>query len=171
MKVSQSTHFQIGQQLMILIMMAIDDIVAQTKLIFGLLTGVGLYVFYLLLLLPLLPITLPLFPVFFWLSLRWMEDLMSSLRASLALLRLLSLGKGQLLLLRQMREGLRERVERIAIEEGLPQDPNDLVMKTPRWKRALHAGFFSVRTRRKKGSFFNNVAYSSYDTWILMIDN
>lgn len=129
------------------------DAVAQTKLVYGFVTGMIVYILCLLVTLPFLPFTVALYPLFFWLSLRWMEDLMSSLRASLALLRLLSLGKGQVLLLRGLREELRGRVVAMAVANGLPVDPSAWVQKTPRWRRALHLGFFSLRRRRKKGEF------------------
>lgn len=125
--------------------------VAQTKLVFGLLSGLGVYALSLLLTLPLLPLTVPLFPLLMWVTLRWLEDLTSSLRAALALFRLLLMGKRQLLLLREMREGLRARVEEVAVRDcGLPREGERYLADRPRW-RGLHAGFFSLRRRRKKG--------------------
>lgn len=146
--------------------------VAQTKLVFGLISGVAVYFIACLLTIPILPLSILGLPVLMWVTLRWLEvrlllvrrrvrwlmtclhlqDCTSSLRAALALFRLLHLGKGQLLLLREMREGLRERVEDVAARDcGLPRDSAKYLIDRPRW-RGLHAGFFSLQRRRKKGA-------------------
>lgn len=40
-------------------------------------------------------------------------------------------------------------------ELGLPREAEEMVRRSePRWKRALHAGFFSLRRRRKKGALY-----------------
>ncbi|GAA5871809.1 hypothetical protein JCM1840_004005 [Sporobolomyces johnsonii] len=136
--------------------------VAQTKLVYGL--GVGVVVLSLCTLLTLrwTPLNLVFFPVLMWLTLRFLEDLASSLRALLALLRLLLLGKRQLLMLRSMRDGLRERVERVAVgRAGLPRDAGVFVNERERrWDRVGlgrielgvggWVGFFDPRRRRKK---------------------
>ncbi|GAA5918945.1 hypothetical protein JCM5296_005790 [Sporobolomyces johnsonii] len=138
------------------------DEVAQTKLVYGL--GVGVLVLSVCTLLTLrwTPLNLVFFPVLMWLTLRFLEDLASSLRALLALLRLLLLGKRQLLMLRSMRDGLRERVERVAVgRAGLPRDAGVFVNERERrWDRVGlgrielgvggWVGFFDPRRRRKK---------------------
>ncbi|GAA6059126.1 hypothetical protein JCM10212_003873 [Sporobolomyces blumeae] len=138
------------------------DEVAQTKLVYGLVTGLSVLLVCCVLTLPLTPFNLFLFPLVMWLTLRFLEDLTSSLRASLALVRLLLVGKRQLLLLRSMRDSLRERVERLAVERaGLPGDASVFVTsRERRWARVGLGrleegltgwiGFFDPRRRRKK---------------------
>lgn len=112
--------------------------------------------------LPILPLSFIAFPVIMWLTLRWLEDLTSSLRASLALFRLLWIGKRQLMLLRDMRESLRVRVERLAVERcGLPADAEKWFLAEEkrarrRWTppKPGFLDFFSIKRRRKKGEFF-----------------
>ncbi|KAM0751732.1 hypothetical protein T439DRAFT_300728 [Meredithblackwellia eburnea MCA 4105] len=126
------------------------DEVAQTKLVYGLITGIGVYLLSVLLTWPIAPLTMVGVPVLMWITLRWLEDFTSSLRAALALFRLLHLGKHQLLLLREMRESLRVRVEEVAVRDcGLPRDSDVYLVSRGRW-RGLHAGFFSLNRRRKK---------------------
>lgn len=143
--------------------------VAQTKLVTGLISGVAVVAVASLVTFPLLPfLNVPVLLAFMWLTLRFLEDLTSSLRAALALARLLFVGKRQLLLLREMRDDLRQRVERLAVERaGLPRDAGVFVSERERrWTRlglsalpgssfldrfAFDVGFFDVRRRRKKG--------------------
>ncbi|BGP43849.1 hypothetical protein JCM10449v2_007906 [Rhodotorula kratochvilovae] len=144
------------------------DEVAQTKLVTGLIAGIAVVAVASLLTFPLLPfLNVPFLLAFMWLTLRFLEDLTSSLRAALALARLLFLGKRQLLLLRSMRDSLRARVERLAVERaGLPRDAEVFIRERERrWRRvglpaipgssfasrfAFDVGFFDVRRRRKK---------------------
>jgi glycerol-3-phosphate O-acyltransferase/dihydroxyacetone phosphate acyltransferase len=117
-----------------------------------LITGLAIYGLSLLLTLPIILITLPGIPLLMWLTLRWLEDFTSSLRAALALVRLLSLGKGELGSLQRMREGLRVRVVEVAVRDaGLPEDSQVYLKGGSRWAR--YAGFFSLQRRRKKGQF------------------
>lgn len=77
---------------------------------------------------------------------------MSSLRAVVALFRLLHLGKHQLVKLREMRERLRKRVAAVAVRDcGLPMESERWELERRHW--GLHAGFFSLNRRRKKGAF------------------
>ncbi|GAA6020749.1 hypothetical protein JCM10207_002011 [Rhodosporidiobolus poonsookiae] len=139
------------------------DEIAQTKLAVGLGAGVAVLTLSTLLTFPFLPLlNLPVLITLMWLTLRFLEDLTSSLRAALALARLLFLGKRQLRMLQTMRESLRVRVERLAVERaGLPKDATVFVRERERrWKRlglgrlegglAQWLGFFDVRRRRKK---------------------
>lgn len=137
--------------------------IAQTKLVYGFGSGFVVVAACVLLTLPLTPVNIFVVPMFLWLTLRFLEDLTSSLRALLALLRLLLLGKRQLLMLRSMRDELRERVERVAVERaGLPRDASVFVRSRERRWRAVGLGrleegvkawigFFDPRRRRKKG--------------------
>ncbi|GAA6038685.1 hypothetical protein JCM8097_002344 [Rhodosporidiobolus ruineniae] len=139
------------------------DEIAQTKLAVGLGAGVSVLLLSLLLTFPFMPlVNLVVLPGLMWLTLRFLEDLFSSLRAAVALLRLLLLGKSQLLMLRDMRAGLHERVEKLAVERaGLPRDAGVFVRERERrWKRLglgrieggvrEWLGFFDPRRRRKK---------------------
>ncbi|KAM0789882.1 hypothetical protein ACM66B_006726 [Microbotryomycetes sp. NB124-2] len=134
------------------------DEIAQTKLVTGLITGIAVWILFALATFPILPLSLVLFPVIMWLTLRWLEDLTSSLRASLSLFRLLWIGKAQLMLLRQMREDLRVRVERLAVERcGLPADAEKWFFAEEkaarrRWvpRKPGFLDFFSIKRRRKK---------------------
>ncbi|KAK4046145.1 hypothetical protein OIV83_006316 [Microbotryomycetes sp. JL201] len=134
------------------------DEIAQTKLVTGLLTGVVVWFLFSLATFPILPLSIVVFPVIMWLTLRWLEDLTSSLRASLSLFRLLWIGKAQLMLLRNMREDLRMRVEVLAVERcGLPADAEKWFVAEERaarrrWvpRKPGFLDFFSIKRRRKK---------------------
>ncbi|GAA5884001.1 hypothetical protein JCM6882_002097 [Rhodosporidiobolus microsporus] len=157
------------------------DEIAQTKLVVGLGAGLSVLALSTLVTTPFLPlINLALLPTLMWLTLRFLEDLFSSLRALLALLRLLLMGKRQLTLLREMRAQLRERVEAVAVERaGLPRDAGVFVKERERrWKLlglgrveegvAGWLGFFDVRRRRKKDwnealKLFDQVEYGDDD--------
>lgn len=140
------------------------DEVAQTKLAYGLISGIITLLVCYILTFPLLPFTLPLFPILMWLTLRWIEDLTSSLRASLALVKLLLMGKREFKLLKEMREGLEERVKNVAVKDaGLPRDSSRYleIERKGGW-RGMSAGFFSLRRRRKKGLFrFHSFSFQS----------
>ncbi|GAA5977167.1 hypothetical protein JCM11641_003864 [Rhodosporidiobolus odoratus] len=139
------------------------DEIAQTKLVYGLGAGAGVLTVGFFLTFPFLPfLNLPVLLTIMWLGLRTLEDLFSSLRALLALLRLLLLEKSQLRMLREMRDGLREGVERLAVERaGLPRESGGFVRERERRLRRLGlgrveeglrgwVGFFDPRRRRKK---------------------
>ncbi|GAA5869339.1 hypothetical protein JCM8547_008648 [Rhodosporidiobolus lusitaniae] len=139
------------------------DEIAQTKLAVGLGSGLAILTLASLLTFPFLPfLNLPVLLSLMWLTLRFLEDLTSSLRAALALSRLLFMGKKQLKMLREMRSGLRERVERLAVERaGLPRDAGVFVRQRERRLKVLGLGrleggvrewlrFVDPRRRRKK---------------------
>ncbi|GAA5908504.1 uncharacterized protein JCM6883_005568 [Sporobolomyces salmoneus] len=138
------------------------DEIAQTKLVYGVGSGFLVIALCVLFTLPFTPLNIFFFPLTMWLTLRFLEDLTSSLRALLALLRLLLLGKRQLLMLRSMRDDLRERVETLAVERaGLPRDAGVFVRSREKRWRAVGLGrleegvkewigFFDPRRRRKK---------------------
>lgn len=92
-----------------------------------------------------------------WFTLRWLEDCLSSLRAAIALLSMLAIGKTRLKEIRKQREELRERVVKVAVERAeLPEDP-DVFVKLAKERRMKdkggkvgRLGYFSLRRRRKK---------------------
>lgn len=148
------------------------DEVAQTKLTYGLLTGLAVLSLATLATLPLFPFNIACFAALMWLTLRFLEDLTSSVRAALALMRLLLLGKRQLVLLRSMREDLHARVEKLAVERaGLPRDAGVFVKERERrWRRlglglgladaiGERLGYFNPRRRRKKGESHGPALY------------
>lgn len=93
-----------------------------------------------------------------WFSLRWLEDCLSSLRAAIALLSMLAIGKSRLREIRNLRSELYERVKRVAVERAeLPEDI-EVFVKEAKERRKLkerggkvgRLGYFSLRRRRKK---------------------
>ncbi|KAG8907177.1 hypothetical protein FRB99_005149 [Tulasnella sp. 403] len=151
-----------------------QDEVAQTKLVYGLASGIVVWGLAVIFTLPIfntgLFLTMCIVPAWMWLTLRWTEDLVSAFRASLALYRLLRLGKAELKRTREIREDLHGRVVNLAtIALGLPANPEDefLVIKgedgddhPSRWgkhQRGRSKGgwdsalrYFSIRRRRKR---------------------
>ena len=120
--------------------------------IYGLLSGVIVWALAVLATFPAALITTWLVPVVMWFSLRWLEDGMASLRAAVALLSILAVGKKRLRELRVHREKLRRRVMAVAVERaGLPADPE---VSFDRYKegtpRSANLGYFSIRRRRKR---------------------
>lgn len=89
-----------------------------------------------------------------WLSLRWLEDGLASLRAAVALLSMLLVGKQRLAELRLLREDLRRRIMQVAVERAdLPSEPEDLLARQScgRARAGIsRLGYFSIRRRRKK---------------------
>jgi glycerol-3-phosphate O-acyltransferase/dihydroxyacetone phosphate acyltransferase len=106
---------------------------------------------------PLSGLTFFVFPFFMWFSLRWLEDCLSSLRAAIALLSMLAIGKSRLKEIRKLRQDLYERVKRVAVERAeLPEDI-DVFVKEAKERRLKERGgkvgrlgYFSLRRRRKK---------------------
>ena len=92
-----------------------------------------------------------------WFSLRWLEDCLSSLRAAIALLSMLAIGKTRLREIRTQREELQKRVVRVAVQcAELPDDPEVFVREAnqrrlkERGGKVGRLGYFSLRRRRKK---------------------
>ncbi|KAI8450998.1 hypothetical protein BY996DRAFT_4586619 [Phakopsora pachyrhizi] len=137
------------------------DEVTQTKILWGLVTGSLTYLLILLITFPILPITLVFVPLLMWLTLRWLEDLVSSLRAARSLYRMLMLGKVELNELRERRKLLSKAVLKVAVEQcGLPRRSQELLLLTEEGEieilnkdfvnRFSRSGYFSLRRRRKK---------------------
>ncbi|GBE85550.1 hypothetical protein SCP_0800670 [Sparassis crispa] len=99
-----------------------------------------------------------LVPPVMWMSLRWLEDGVSSFRAFVVLMRLLALGPTALHRLYVARENLRGLVMDFALQElGLPDDPAEFFAKTAcgdkrrangQWTGGMD--YFSIIRRRKK---------------------
>ncbi|KAI0745657.1 hypothetical protein C8Q76DRAFT_704428 [Earliella scabrosa] len=134
------------------------DEIAQYKLTYGLMSGLCLYFFAMLVTLPFAAVTAVLVPAAMWMSLRWMEDAVSAFRALASLTRLLLIGKPALQEMREKRKDLHRRVMELAIGTlGLPEDPETYFAETGgrekgrvRGRWASKAKYFSVRRRRKR---------------------
>jgi glycerol-3-phosphate O-acyltransferase / dihydroxyacetone phosphate acyltransferase len=135
------------------------DEIAQYKLIYGLFSGLCVWFGATLLTLPIAPFTFVAVPITMWLSLRWTEDAISSVRAAVALARMLRVGQGTLERMRERRRGLHTRVAALAGLLGLPADPERYFAVSGRsagekgrmrgkWDSRVR--YFSVRRRRKR---------------------
>ncbi|KAH9951520.1 hypothetical protein B0H21DRAFT_842014 [Amylocystis lapponica] len=134
------------------------DEIAQYKLIYGLISGVCVWVTAILLSLPVAPLTAVVVPVGMWMSLRWTEDAVSAFRAVAALSRLLLIGRPRLDALLALRASLHARVMELAVQTlGLQADPEQYFAEIGgrqkgrvqgRWESK--AKYFSVRRRRKR---------------------
>ena len=128
------------------------DEVAQTKLLYGLGSGIIVYV---------LTLTWSWYssrgifftsigvPLLMWFTLRWIEDILSAARSARSIFRMIVVGKKRLEELRTVREGLYVRVVEVATRRlGLPRNAEELVQTKGGLRRWL--GYFSVKRRRKK---------------------
>jgi len=134
------------------------DEIAQYKLVYGLVSGISVWIGAMIFTLPFIFITAPLIPALMWLTLRWMEDAVSAFRALASLIRLLAVGKYTLKRMGDNRAELHSRVMNLAVQAlGLPDDPEDHFVRaggrqkgrvTGKWGSGT--GYFSVRRRRKR---------------------
>ncbi|KAG8853987.1 hypothetical protein FRB96_007850 [Tulasnella sp. 330] len=104
------------------------DEIAETKLLYGLTSGILVWMGAVVVTLPIfhlgLFLTIWIVPAWMWLTLRWTEDLVAAFRASTALYRMLHAGPAELKRTREMRTDLHGRVMDIATRAlGLPADP------------------------------------------------
>ncbi|KAF8554189.1 hypothetical protein OG21DRAFT_1509198 [Imleria badia] len=134
------------------------DEIAQYKLVYGLISGVIVWISSVLLTLPFATITVVLVPALMWMTLRWLEDAVSAFRAFTALFRLLWVGPTTLKELRETREDLHSRIMNVAVGTlGLPQNPEKHFLESGgqekgRAKTKWESGtkYFSMRRRRKR---------------------
>lgn len=134
------------------------DEIAQYKLVYGLISGVIVWMTSVLLTLPFATITVILVPALMWMTLRWFEDAVSAFRAFTALFRLLWVGPTTLKELRETREDLHSRIMNVAVGTlGLPQNPEKHFLESggrekgrvkTKWESG--AKYFSMRRRRKR---------------------
>lgn len=133
-------------------MIDVYDEVAITKLLYGLASGLTVYI-----------ITLAIswytshgvlfvsvgVPLLMWFTLRWIEDILSAARSARSIARMIAVGKHRLEELRGIREGLFERVVKVATGRlGLPQNAEELLGNKGGLRRRL--GYFSMKRRKKK---------------------
>lgn len=136
------------------------DEIAQYKLVYGLISGIFVWVSSILLTFPLAFITIWAVPVAMWLSLRWFEDAVSAFRAFVSLARLLRMGGRHLGKLRATRDDLHRRVMDLAVNTlGLPDTPEQHFSETNAGQQdkgrirgpwASKTKYFSLRRRRKR---------------------
>ena len=133
------------------------DEIAQYKMVYGLASALGVYLFFVVVLWPVAFITVWMVPLVMWLTLRWWEDAMSAARALNALLRLFLLGRHELGRTKAWRGKLHARVMRLAKEVGLPANPEIYFSRRGGGEKGRVRGnwesgsrYFSLRRRRKR---------------------
>jgi glycerol-3-phosphate O-acyltransferase/dihydroxyacetone phosphate acyltransferase len=99
------------------------DEIAETKLIYGLGSGVLVYFASIFAAPAFAPATAIFIPIWMWLTLRWAEDLVSTFRALRALWRMLRIPPHTLRSVQERREELHVRVHTFALSLGLPDNP------------------------------------------------
>lgn len=124
------------------------DEIAQKKMITGLVTGIAVYIAACIVTLPFILISSWLIPLWMWMSLRWMEDLVSACRGSLALISLLLIGREELSTLRAVRASLLEEIKSLADAYDL----NSILEKEKELstKPNRDFGYFNITRRKKK---------------------
>lgn len=125
---------------------------------YGLLSGLVVWISSILLTLPFVTITAILVPALMWMTLRWLEDAVSAFRAFTALLRLLWVGPTTLKELRETRHDLHSRIMNVAVGTlDLPQNPERHFLESggrekgrvkSKWESG--AKYFSMWRRRKR---------------------
>ncbi|KAJ3803236.1 hypothetical protein GGU11DRAFT_762394 [Lentinula aff. detonsa] len=133
------------------------DEIAQYKLVYGLISGICVWLGGVILTLPFALITVFLIPATMWMTLRWMEDCVASTRAFFTLFRLLRVGKSTLNEMRSLRDVLHRKIMELAISLELPPDPEEFFLQAGSQEKGRvmgawqsKAGYFSLRRRRKR---------------------
>ena len=136
------------------------DEIAQYKLVYGLISGILVWIASVVLTFPVAFITIWAVPVVMWLSLRWFEDAVSAFRAFVSLARLLRMGRKHLGELRATRDNLYPRVMDLAVNTlGLPSAPEKHFTEGAAGQQdkgrivgpwASKTKYFSLRRRRKR---------------------
>ncbi|KAF8650387.1 hypothetical protein AX16_005195 [Volvariella volvacea WC 439] len=134
------------------------DEIAHYKLIYGLGSGVFIWLVAVSATIRYAYITSVLIPAMMWMTLRWFEDLVSAVRAFLSLFKLLRAGQTTRKHLYEERINLHERLMRHATSNlGLPDNPEKYFSEIggpekgrvhTRWDSG--AKYFSLRRRRKR---------------------
>ncbi|KAL0068771.1 hypothetical protein AAF712_004100 [Marasmius tenuissimus] len=133
------------------------DEIAQYKLIYGLMSGLTVWGLGVAMTFPFAMITGILIPALMWMSLRWMEDAVSSFRSFMALLRLFWIGKPVLKQMYEQRKELHGRVMDLAVSLDLPANPEEYFAEQGGKQKGRVRGlweskakYFSIRRRRKR---------------------
>lgn len=99
------------------------DEISHTKLIYGLLSGFLVYIAAVIVTFPISALTAVVVPLWMWMTLRWVEDLVSTFRALKSLWRMLRIPPLVLRGLQERRNDLHERVHEFARSLSLPDEP------------------------------------------------
>ncbi|KAJ3505142.1 hypothetical protein NLJ89_g7566 [Agrocybe chaxingu] len=134
------------------------DEIAQYKLIYGLMSGICVWISAVALTLPFAVVTVFLVPAFMWMTLRWFEDAVASFRAFTALFRLLRVGTPTLKEMHEIRRDLHSRVVELAVRKlNLPEDPEMYFARVGGREKGRIRGswdsrarYFSIKRRRKR---------------------
>ncbi|KAF8160841.1 hypothetical protein B0H34DRAFT_653689 [Crassisporium funariophilum] len=134
------------------------DEIAQYKLIYGLMSGLCVWIVAVVLTWPYAVVTVFLIPAFMWMTLRWFEDAVAAFRAFTALFRLLRVGKSTLRKMHDVRINLHARVMEVAVTKmGLPENPvihfseaGGKEKGRVRGSWDSRARYFSIKRRRKR---------------------
>jgi glycerol-3-phosphate O-acyltransferase/dihydroxyacetone phosphate acyltransferase len=134
------------------------DEIAQYKLVYGVFSGITVWVLAVILTWPHAPFMVFLVPSLMWMALRWFEDAVSAFRAFTALFRLLRVGKPQLKMMHEKRKDLHSRILNLAVNTlELPDDPEYYFSvvggrQKGRIRGSWESGakYFSIRRRRKR---------------------
>jgi len=134
------------------------DEIAQYKLIYGLMSGICVWITAVALTWPFAIVSTFLVPAFMWMTLRWFEDAVAAFRAFTALIRLLLVGKPKLKQMHETRKELHARVLNFAVTVlGLPEDPEDYFLRAGGREKGRVRGswdskarYFSIKRRRKR---------------------
>ncbi|KAG6830459.1 hypothetical protein H0H92_000612 [Tricholoma furcatifolium] len=133
------------------------DEIAQYKLIYGLFSGLFVWISAVIFTWPIAPFTVVLVPAFMWMTLRWFEDAVSAFRAFTALWRLLLVGKSTIRRMHDTRNDIHSRVMNLAHSIGLPDDPESYFAQVGGTEKGRVRGswdstrrYFSIRRRRKR---------------------
>ncbi|KAF5351687.1 hypothetical protein D9756_007529 [Leucocoprinus leucothites] len=134
------------------------DEIAQYKLTYGLISGICVWIFGVVLTRSIAPFTVFLIPSLMWMTIRWFEDAVSAFRAFTALQRLLRVGMPQLKAMHEKRNDLHSQIMNLAVNTlGLPDDPENYFRAAGgrqkgriqgRWDSS--ARYFSIKRRRKR---------------------
>lgn len=141
------------------------DEIAQYKLVYGLISGLCVWGAAVLVTFPIALFTIAGVPLLMWMSLRWFEDAVASLRACAALTRLFIMPRRKMVLLQATRQNLYKRIMNLAVHVlGLPEDPETYFAQVDsedtgkgkkdkgrvrgRWESKTK--YFSIRRRRKR---------------------
>ena len=133
------------------------DEIAQYKLIYGLMSGIVVWFGAVLLTFPIALITVWAVPLLMWMTLRWLEDVISSFRAFTALFNLLRIGKPALKNMSDERVVIHEKVMRLSRSLDLPSNPELHFSEKGGQEKGRIRGkwdsskrYFSITRRRKR---------------------
>ena len=133
------------------------DEIAQYKLIYGLMSGIVVWFGAVLLTFPIVLITVWAVPLLMWMTLRWLEDVISSFRAFTALFNLLRIGKPALKNMSDERVVIHEKVMRLSRSLDLPSNPELHFSEKGGQEKGRIRGkwdsskrYFSITRRRKR---------------------